>query len=104
MTEAALQSKLPHVGQSMEALRLAVPHVAHVRADHWRHDMKGSTLSLLEVQWGRAMLDGDFDMVERIDHARRLVERLPVRRPCVWASPDSCRHCEAVCRMMEDAA
>ena len=66
--------------------------------------MKGSTLSMLNVQWGRAMLDGDFEMVDRIDHARRMVECLPVRRPCVWASPDTCRHCEAVCRMMEDAA
>ena len=64
----------------------------------------GATLEMLNEQWGRAMLDGDWAAVEKIDAARRKVERLPVRRPCVWASPDTCRHCEAVCRMTEGAA
>lgn len=65
--------------------------------------MTGSTMNVLNVQWGRAMLDGDFDKVDRIDNARRTVERLPVR-VCVWAGSDECRHCEAVCSVSEGAA
>ena len=66
--------------------------------------MKGSTLNILQVQWGRAMLDGDFAMMSKIDDAREKIEALGAPARCVWASPDTCRHCEAVCRMMEDAA
>ena len=74
--------------------------------------MKGSTLNILQVQWGRAMLDGDFDKVDRIDAARRKVEALPVRksealpvRSCVWAGSEVCRHCEVpVCSVADGAA
>ena len=60
----------------------------------------GATVEMLQVQWGRAMLDGDWVAVDRIDAARRKVEALPVRkargaRPaCPWAGSDVCRHCE----------
>ena len=74
--------------------------------------MKGSTLNILQVQWGRAMLDGDFDKVDRIDNARRKVEALPARksearpvRSCVWAGSEVCRHCEVpVCSVADGAA
>ena len=69
----------------------------------------GATMEVLQVQWGRAMLDGDFQAVERIDAARRHIEALPARRKvealpvrkaealpaqkCVWAGSDECRLC-----------
>ena len=72
--------------------------------------MQGSTMNVLNVQWGRAMLDGDFDMVERIDAARERIEALQAqaRRPagCVWAGSDTCRTCPMAdtCRMSAGAA
>ena len=61
----------------------------------------GSTLEMLREQWGRAMLDGDWVAVERIDAARQKIEALPARksearpvRSCVWAGSEVCRHCE----------
>ena len=73
--------------------------------------MKGSTLSMLNVQWGRAMLDGDWAAVEKIDAARRKIEALPVPksearpvRSCVGAGSDVCRHSAAVCNVVEGAA
>lgn len=65
--------------------------------------MQGATLQVLNEQWQRAMLDGDFKTVDRIDSARRRVERLPVR-VCVWAGSEECRHCEAVCNVSEGVA
>ena len=60
----------------------------------------GATLEMLNEQWGRAMLDGDWAAVEKIDAARRKVEALPARksealpaRSCVWAGSDECRLC-----------
>lgn len=61
----------------------------------------GATMEILKVQWGRAMLDGDFQAVERIDAARRHIEALPARRhiatqpvrSCVWAGSEECRLC-----------
>jgi len=71
----------------------------------------GATLEMLSEQWGRAMLDGDWAAVEKIDAARRKIEALPVRksearpvRSCVWAGSEVCRHCEAVCNVVEGAA
>ena len=71
----------------------------------------GATLEMLQQQWGRAMLDGDWAAVERIDAARQKIEALPARksealpvRSCVWAGSDECRHCEAVCTVAEGAA
>ena len=70
----------------------------------------GSTLEMLQEQWGRAMLDEDWAAVDRIDAARREIEALPVRkargaRPaCPWAGSEVCRHCEAVCNVVEGAA
>ena len=69
-------------------------------------------MKMLNEQWGRAMLDGDFETVDRIDAARRKVEALPVRkvealpvRSCVWAGSDVCRHCEvAACAVCDGAA
>ena len=74
--------------------------------------MKGRTLEMLQEQWGRAMLDGDWAAVEKIDAARRKVEALPARksearpvRSCVWAGSDVCRHCEVpVCSVADGAA
>ena len=81
----------------------------------------GATMEVLQVQWGRAMLDGDFQAVERIDAARRHIEALPARRKvealparksealpvrsCVWAGSEVCRHCEVpVCSVADGAA
>lgn len=69
----------------------------------WRHGMQGATLQVLNEQWQRAMLDGDWAAVDRIDAARRKIESLPVRS-CVWAGSEECRHCEAVCAVAEGAA
>ena len=72
----------------------------------------GSTLEMLQVQWARAMLDGDWAAVDRIDAARREIEALPVRkaealpvRVCAWAGSEVCRHCEVpVCSVAGGAA
>jgi len=71
----------------------------------------GATLEMLSEQWGRAMLDGDWAAVEKIDAARRKVEALPARksealpvRSCAWAGSEVCRHCEAVCAVCDGAA
>ena len=72
----------------------------------------GATLEMLHEQWGRAMLDGDWVAVEKIDAARRKVEALPARksealpvRSCVWAGSEVCRHCEVpVCPVADGAA
>ena len=72
----------------------------------------GATLEMLNEQWGRAMLDGDWVAVERIDAARQKIEALPARksearpvRSCVWAGSDVCRHCEVpVCSVADGAA
>lgn len=70
----------------------------------------GSTLEMLRIQWGRALLDGDFDAVDRIDAARERIEALQAqaRRPagCVWAGSETCRLCvkSDTCSMSEGAA
>ena len=68
----------------------------------------GTTLEMLRIQWGRAMLDGDFDTVDRIDAARERIEALHVRsvRSCVWAGTETCRLCvkSDTCSMSAGAA
>jgi hypothetical protein len=65
----------------------------------------GSTLCILNEQWRRAVLDGDFDKVDRIDAAREKIESLPVRS-CVWAGSETCRLCvkSDTCSVSEGAA
>lgn len=80
--------------------------------------MQGSTLCILNEQWGRAMLDGDFQTVDRIDSTRAKIETLGAPAVCVdhcptvtpsallhvahvlpkgckWAGSDECRMCVA---------
>lgn len=66
--------------------------------------MKGATLELLDAAWGRAMLDEDWERVDRINRARERVEALPARRACAWVGSDVCRHCDAACPIRADAA
>jgi hypothetical protein len=67
--------------------------------------MKGATLEVLQIQWERAMLDEDFDKVDRIDAARERIEALPVRG-CVWAGTETCRMCVRAdrCKLAEGVA
>lgn len=38
--------------------------------------MNGATLAVLQVEWERAWMGGDFATVTRIDDARRIIEGL----------------------------
>jgi hypothetical protein len=38
--------------------------------------MKGTTLQVLQIEWERAWMGGDFAAVTRIDNARAIIEGL----------------------------
>ena len=69
----------------------------------------GSTLAILQRQWEQAVLDDDWQAVDRIDAARERIEALQAqaRRPagCVWAGSETCRLCvkSDTCSMSEGA-
>jgi hypothetical protein len=67
--------------------------------------MKGSTMEVLQRQWERAMLDEDWEAVDRIDAAREKIEALSVRG-CVWAGTETCRTCAKAdtCKVSESVA
>jgi uncharacterized Fe-S cluster-containing MiaB family protein len=62
-------------------------------------------MEVLQRQWERAMLDEDWEAIDRIDAAREKIEALPVRG-CVWAGTETCRMCAKAdsCTLAEGAA
>lgn len=99
MAPAAPVPKLPHVGQSMEAERLTIPHTGQcVSFFSWRHGMKGSTLLLVEQQYQSAMKRNDLKTAYWADDAREKLAARGAAWPacsCVWAGSDTCRTCPA---------